>query len=149
MRFGCFVLLCFKIQYKMILSEIPRNIIWGKDNRMLNELYSRACYFYPRLSSWLPGPRSAAETETGPVLAGGAPGSQLQEEGGFPRATAQWHHFPHHPEALLGWHGDTRGDVPSRSRGNGSHLLGRLLINIHSRKEAISGAWKPVYKRLS
>lgn len=105
LRSGCFVLLCFKIQYKMILSEIPRNIIWGKDNRMLNELYSRACYFYPRLSSRLPCPRAAggggaaaAAAEPRPVLAGGTPGSRrkvasvgLRLGGTVPPTT--WRHF--------------------------------------------------------
>lgn len=68
---------------------------------------------------------------------------QLQEEGGFQRegCSSRGTPHPHRPEALLGWHGDLGGD--------NCHLLGRLLINIHSRKEALSGAWKPVYKKLS
>lgn len=60
--------------------------------------------------------------------------------------------LPRHPEALLGWRGDSRGDIPScspLSRRNDFYLLGRLLINIHSRKEALSGAWKLIYKKLS
>lgn len=48
---------------------------------------------------------------------------------------------PRHPEALLGWLGDTRGGIPS--------CLGKSLIDTHSRKEALSGAWKLICKKLS
>lgn len=127
LRVGCFVLLCFKIQHKMILSEIPRNIIWGKDNRMLNELYSRACYFYPHSSSPLACPRAAVQPAVAargpqrqrpsPGLAGGAPSwrRKAASPGLWPGGTV-----PHpHPEGLWGWHRDPRGDDPGCSWRNG------------------------------
>lgn len=144
LRFGCFVLLCFKIQYKMILSEIPRNIIWGKDNRMLNELYSRACYFYPHSSSPLARPRATGGGGSGAAEAEPQPGprgwrSQL-EEGSFPRAAARWHRSPPPPGGASGLaQGPTRRR-PELLLEKRLHLLGRSLIDAHSRKEAVSGA---------
>lgn len=131
----------------MILRKIPRKIIWAKTIECLMNSVPEPAIFIPisiSLPPQLGWQRGSREAEPNSALAD----SDGAWEGG--RRSVARCRPPSPPPG--GTSGLAQGQTPRHpgcSPRNDFQFLGSLLINIPSRKEAISGTWQRVYKKRS